>query len=499
MPEIIVKLGETTVQRYHFDRDAISIGRARDNDIVVENLSVSRNHARIRHQDGKYILTDLNSANGSFVNGQRVTKAELEEHDIISIGKHKLHFLVDASQIENPAEEVSASDPVDISPQTANIDPAHFGGVLIVTRGKQAQQVFPLGSSQTTIGRANDNDIRLHDWFVSKNHAVILREGPSFTLRDLGSWRGTTVNGETVKEKPLKQGDELVFGTTVMTLKTGAVEELVDSAPGSSDDIVKQARASLDELEAVQPDADGLQRESAEDIDSVRLSVADMEAADDAPIAEPATGEDEFEPLTEQELAELEAEVDDEFAGHDDDEFRARAEFEQLEAEKMLSEGGGWSSKPGAMIDAEALDKQDKQGVDPPDNMAILEQQIENEEVQDEEVEDAEEEASLFDGSVSDKEPGSEKAPEDQPGTAPPPEPVAEQPRPSADDGHATLDVIPVPSDVSGLPLRDGVDPKDARRWLRGMRNRSKIVRREAARKLKELTGQDYDWESDPE
>jgi hypothetical protein len=49
------------------------------------------------------------------------------------------------------------------------------------------------------------------------------------------------------------------------------------------------------------------------------------------------------------------------------------------------------------------------------------------------------------------------------------------------------------------LEVPKGVDPAEFRKWSRGLRNKSRIVRREAARKLKELTGIDYEWERDPE
>src|SRR5436309_3057222 len=93
MPEIVLKLGDTVLQTIVFDKDIMSVGRSRDNDVVVENLSVSRNHARIRRQNGKYVLTDLNSANGTYVNGVRVSKTEIVDDDVISIGKHRMQFV----------------------------------------------------------------------------------------------------------------------------------------------------------------------------------------------------------------------------------------------------------------------------------------------------------------------------------------------------------------------------------------------------------------------
>lgn len=76
MPEIVVSLGDNVVHKYFFEKDVLSIGRGRDNDIVIENLAVSRNHSRIKRQNGKYVLIDLNSANGTYVNGVKITKTE---------------------------------------------------------------------------------------------------------------------------------------------------------------------------------------------------------------------------------------------------------------------------------------------------------------------------------------------------------------------------------------------------------------------------------------
>jgi len=155
MPEIIVKLGDNVVYRYSFDKDIISVGRSRDNDIVIENLSVSRNHARIRNQDGKYILTDLNSANGTLVNGMRVTKTEIQDEDVITIGKHTLEFLTKALTEEQVISDAFGSD------RTMIVDKAPTG-CLMVIKGKQKEQEFKINKYETYIGRASNNDIRLH-------------------------------------------------------------------------------------------------------------------------------------------------------------------------------------------------------------------------------------------------------------------------------------------------------------------------------------------------
>ncbi len=219
MPEIIVKLGENVVHKYFFDKDILNIGRARDNDIVIENLAVSRNHARIRRMNGKYILTDLNSANGTFVNGVRITKTEILHNDVISIGKHNLIFINRPLSDEEIISDAFGAD------RTLIVDRAPTA-VLVVTTGKQKGQEFKITKAETTIGRANDNDIKLHDWFVSKRHAQIIKQGNNYFIKDLGSWRGIFVNGQLVKDAQLKEGDDIKLGATHLTFHLHSEEML---------------------------------------------------------------------------------------------------------------------------------------------------------------------------------------------------------------------------------------------------------------------------------
>ncbi|MCX7765551.1 MAG: FHA domain-containing protein [Candidatus Sumerlaeia bacterium] len=219
MPEIIVKLGENVVHKYFFDKDILNIGRARDNDIVIENLAVSRNHARIRRINGKYILTDLNSANGTFVNGVRITKTEILHNDVISIGKHNLIFINRPLSDEEIISDAFGAD------RTLIVDRAP-AAVLVVTTGKQKGQEFKLTKAETTIGRANDNDIKLHDWFVSKRHAQIIKQGNNYFIKDLGSWRGIFINGQLVKDAQLKEGDDIKLGATHLTFHLHSEEML---------------------------------------------------------------------------------------------------------------------------------------------------------------------------------------------------------------------------------------------------------------------------------
>jgi pSer/pThr/pTyr-binding forkhead associated (FHA) protein len=209
MPELILKLGDSIIQTFVFDKDIMSVGRSRDNDVVIENLSVSRNHARIRRQTGKYILTDLNSANGTFVNGVRVSKTEIVHDDVITIGKHKLVFSNKALSEEQAVCDALAAD------RTMMMEKSPVG-VLCIMSGKNKGKEFHLTKFETTVGKAQSNDVVLSDeWFISRKQAVIRRRGNDFELQDLGTFRRTKVNNKALSEPvPLSANDIIEFGNT---------------------------------------------------------------------------------------------------------------------------------------------------------------------------------------------------------------------------------------------------------------------------------------------
>ena len=88
--KLVLSFQGVRIREYALDRPLLSIGRNDENDIVIDHMGVSGKHARITLNDQTVLLTDLQSSNGTFVNGQRVERIELRPHDWISIGKHIL-------------------------------------------------------------------------------------------------------------------------------------------------------------------------------------------------------------------------------------------------------------------------------------------------------------------------------------------------------------------------------------------------------------------------
>jgi len=92
MLTILLKFNDKILKTIESDKNEIMIGRNAENDIVIENLAVSKQHARILNEDGKYFIEDLNSTNGTYLNKNRITKKDLKSNDIIIIGKHSLEI-----------------------------------------------------------------------------------------------------------------------------------------------------------------------------------------------------------------------------------------------------------------------------------------------------------------------------------------------------------------------------------------------------------------------
>ncbi len=90
MIKLVMKIGTNEIKTIESDKDELTIGRNPANDIVVDNLAVSDRHARILRGEDGYVLQDLDSTNGSFVNEKKISQVALQEKDTISIGKHIL-------------------------------------------------------------------------------------------------------------------------------------------------------------------------------------------------------------------------------------------------------------------------------------------------------------------------------------------------------------------------------------------------------------------------
>lgn len=348
-PSVRLLLKGQLLDEVPFRGPMLRIGRMKENEVVVNNLSVSRFHATLSLEGGEFVLRDLGSENGCWVNGHRVNEARVGPADAIQIGKHQLElvgsaaggmaeapaprgrsdawdaaatYLVgadtrakmlgqpaapgfeegeaapafeavaeaplpaelaepagdgvelfgdevpgdlggpdlaefDVSELEVAAEpfEAEAAQSPEPEPLTAEDEeatllvedapaaaepllerggpaaPLHAG--VIVQRGGKLECVVPWEGERLTLGRAADCDIMLGTAEVSRRHALLVREGDRYEVRDLESINGTYVNKERVSRRTLEVGDVIRIEDFEMTfvLDRAPLGEAVQAAP----------------------------------------------------------------------------------------------------------------------------------------------------------------------------------------------------------------------------------------------------------------------------
>ncbi|HET7631886.1 MAG TPA: FHA domain-containing protein [Gemmatimonadaceae bacterium] len=223
----------------------LSIGREAGNDVVVAQGEVSRKHASIAPGNSGYVLTD-HSANGVFVNGERVEGTRLlARADVIRVGGEEFRFYADvapspSSAVARPAPPPPQPPPPPPPPavQPAPITQEPLGADLSAapvedTRPVLATLDFEVGAEQgrsenirgplTNIGRGSHNDVVIADRSVSDSHAKLLRRDDGWYLADAGSTNGTFVGSSRItSERRLDGSPDIKFGTVIVRFRPAA-------------------------------------------------------------------------------------------------------------------------------------------------------------------------------------------------------------------------------------------------------------------------------------
>ena len=222
--------------------ETMRIGRAADNDIVVDDSRISRYHAEIRWEDDRFFVHDLKSRNGTYVNDQRITsRIALQPDGFIRVGQTRLvfNFVTPESADAVPAAAstiVSSQTVVSISEKeaphtlmTVGLATQTFNKIQLETPAGASEahlefagRHWPLTAQTTLIGREDSNDIPVNDPMVSHVHAQISRHGNDLYLQDLGSRNGTWANNSQISvPHKLTDGDLLRFGRSEIVFKSG--------------------------------------------------------------------------------------------------------------------------------------------------------------------------------------------------------------------------------------------------------------------------------------
>lgn len=92
MAQLILKLKDREIKRINLSKTETTIGRDPECDMFIDNIGVSRNHSKIVYQNGRFVLKDNGSSNGTFLNGNQVDESEIHDGDEVQLGKYKVVF-----------------------------------------------------------------------------------------------------------------------------------------------------------------------------------------------------------------------------------------------------------------------------------------------------------------------------------------------------------------------------------------------------------------------
>ncbi len=93
MAKLVLSFNGETLREFPLEQETLTIGRMDDNDIHIDNLAVSGKHAKVLTVLNDSFIEDLESTNGTFINGEKISKHALRDGEIIAIGKHELRYI----------------------------------------------------------------------------------------------------------------------------------------------------------------------------------------------------------------------------------------------------------------------------------------------------------------------------------------------------------------------------------------------------------------------
>jgi hypothetical protein len=228
MPKLTLLLGRRVMQAYDFKQESIIVGREEGTDVVIDNPSVSRRHAEIRLTDDGWVVEDLGSSNGTFIDGRKIDDAHsIGLGDEIGFGKFSIIFgkalgegevpiAKPAPTFDRPPTPPRSAPPMGGNAGTMHINPHEVKELLKDADRKRRAHFLWESAGRTGTHYLSDQPAvligtdELCDLRVPrgpKHHVLIMTIDGGTEVRYLAMFGSMTVRGENTRRTRLRNGD----------------------------------------------------------------------------------------------------------------------------------------------------------------------------------------------------------------------------------------------------------------------------------------------------
>lgn len=201
--------GENAGQVFYLNPGANVLGRDSSSEIVIDDSYVSGMQCEFKVTGNDVMVYDLGSRTGTRVNNQVLTGRPLNAGSTVKVGDTELKVL----RIDNPEQFASV---VDMGNTQVDLK-GEKSVVLVAVSGPDAGKSFTLLEGSNVVGRNDGSQVQLTDKSVSRSHAMISCSGGSLKLFDMGSSRGTKLDGVKLGGTRVSSGDVVRVGRTELT------------------------------------------------------------------------------------------------------------------------------------------------------------------------------------------------------------------------------------------------------------------------------------------
>ena len=233
MAKLVIFLDDKVLKEVALNKDRITLGRRPHNDVVIDNLAVSGEHAVLLREGEGYVVQDLGSTNGSYINGKPVKRAPFREGDSLDIGKYTLRLLSDAraSAFAGSRFAPSGYTPSGYSSTGARAGAATAAGTQVADTGSRSTQYQKLGGAPLKLRVVNGSSAgaelaldKSRTTFGQRGVMVVAiqRNPRGYELSQIEGDERVRINGTALGVVPvvLSAGDviEMAGGTRVQLL-----------------------------------------------------------------------------------------------------------------------------------------------------------------------------------------------------------------------------------------------------------------------------------------